>query len=182
MQLTRTQYRVMAAVALVLLIGGVAAYGSSYNKGQIIASPTKKPVHVPAFKDYNGKYMKFTYLGTYESHKIDAKDNDLELSLQTADTNYEKHLAVTVSMLDGGRIENNSGYLLRQSQPQDYTSHQVRVDGTEATEFLKADGLEQTVFIAHNDKIAVLAFSTSASGDSLQPEVAALLKTFHWKD
>jgi hypothetical protein len=176
---------VWAGVGLAVVIGLVVAgvlWASAGSQGQIVnAPPDKKVIHGPAYQNYDGPYMTFSYLSTYQNHKLDAKDPDLDLAMLTADTNYDKRLAVSVSKLTGGGLDNNSAYLLRQSQPDTYTSSNISVNGSSAIVWIKKDGLERTVFIPHGDKVAMLAFTTTGNLDNLQPEVDALLASYRWK-
>ena len=178
----RARYVWLGAGLLVVgLVAGVALWASAGSQGQIVVTPDKKIVHGPAYQVFDGSYMTFSYPSTYRVHKLDAKDTDLELFMLTADTNYDKRLAVSVSKLTAGGLNDNSAYLLRQSQPDTYASHKVSVDGSPALVWAKKDGLEQTVFISHGDKVATLAFTTTGNLDDLQPQVDALLQTFRWK-
>ncbi len=182
---SRRRYIGAFAGLAVVLSAAVTAWASASNTGQIL-TPAKKTLaqsqaQAQTSQTYDGSYMTFRYSGQYQAHSRAAKDMDLELSMLTADTNYDKRLAVSVSNLPGGSLDNNSAYLLRKSQPFIYSSRQVSVDGGTAVVWTKTDGLEQTVLIPHGDKVAVLAFSTVGTVDDLQSEVDTLLTTFQWK-
>lgn len=181
----QSRYIWASAGLVVVLSIAVAAWASASNNGQILPLATRTSAQTPAqtqaYRTYNGSYMTFRYSGRYQPHNLVAKDMDLELSMLSADTNYEKRLAVAVSNLAGGSLDNNSANLLRKSQPFSYSSRQVSVDGAAAVVWTKADGLEQTVLIPHGDKVAVLSFSTVGTVDDLGVEVDTLLTTFRWK-
>jgi hypothetical protein len=182
MKITKRNY-IWGAAGLIVVIGLGAGvlWAVSGNKGQILEAPARQATRAPAYKDFDGTYIAFRYKGTYQAQTLPAKDADLELAMLVAATNYDKRLAVAVSQLPGGNLNNNSAYLLRKSQPGLYTSRQLTVAGAPATVWVKADNQEQTVFIPHNDKVAMLSFTTAGRFDDLNPEVAALLQTFHWK-
>lgn len=166
---------------VLVLVAGLAVWASAANKGQIVDAADTKSGRAPTYQDFDSAYITFRYSGAYQAHKLEAKDLDLELSMLTVNTNYEKRLAVSVSQLAGRSLDSNSAYLLRKSQPEIYASRQVIIDGNVAVVSTKIDGLEQTVFIPHGDRVALLSFLTAGNFDDLQPEVDSLLKTFRWK-
>lgn len=175
---------ILGAVTVTLLlvvVGSGIMWASSSNQGKIVAFSPKNPVYIPANKDFTSAYMTFTYDGNYKPHQLPATDNDLENTILSADKNYDKRLAVSVSKLSGGQLNSNSAYNLRASQTDAYSSHQVTVSGGAATVWTKNDGSEQTAFIPYGDKIAVLSFSTSGTAGNLSPEVVAVLASFRWK-
>lgn len=171
----------IATFLLVVAVGSGILWASSSNQGQISAPSPKNPVYAPANKDFNGAYMSFTYAGNYQAHQLPATDNDLENVMLSANPNYDKRLAVSVSKLSGGQLDTNSAYILRASQTAVYSSQKVPVTDGIATIWTKNDGLEQTVFIPHGDKVAVLSFSIGGRVDNLTPEVTDLLASFRWK-
>lgn len=180
---SRARYILLGAGLVVVgLVVASVLWASAGSQGQIVdVAPDKKVVHGPAFQNYSGTYMTFSYPSMYKIHQLAAKDALLENAMLTADTNYDKRLAVSVSKQTDGGLGNNGAYLLRQSQPDTYTSSHIGVNGSPAIVWIKKDGLEQTVFIPHGDKVAMLAFTTTGNLDNLQPEVTALLASFRWK-
>lgn len=114
-------------------------------------------------------------------HQTTATGQDLETYMFSMDTGYTKQLAVEVAELPGGNLDNDSAYNYRKSAPELYSAETITVDGQEASEWVKNDGSEITVFIPKGGIVATLAFTTGDPTDHLQPEVSTLLKTFSWK-
>ncbi|MDL2342512.1 MAG: hypothetical protein QFB87_05560 [Patescibacteria group bacterium] len=171
---------ILTGLLLVLLMGTVL-WSVSDNQGKVAASKGNTVQHLPAYKDFDGNNIAFKYKSNYGIHQMDAKDEDLELYMFTADPNFDKRLAVSVSRSDGS-YQSNSGYLLRQSQPFVYTKSEITVANVPAVKWIKNNGQEETVYIPRNDKIAVLAFVTTGDTETLDSEVTDLLSTFHWKN
>jgi hypothetical protein len=181
---SKRMWSIVAAVAagiVVIAVGSGILWAMSANPGEIAATNPKIPVYSPARLDYKGAYMTFSYDGNYKAHQLPATDNDLENTILSADKNYDKRLAVSVSKLKGGELTTNSAYNLRASQPTVYSSQLITVDGGSATMWTKSDGSEQTVFIPHADKIAVLSFSTTGTANNLSTEATAVVASFRWK-
>lgn len=171
---------VLLGVTGILVAVGVSV-AMSGNPGEITEAPVRKVTQPAKDQLYDGKHIQFTYKGMYHVSRPNNTGEDLELATLTANTNYEKHLAVAVSPLPGSKLENNSSYNLRKNTPETYKSRIVTIDGGMAIIYVK-DTSEQTAFIQQGDKVVVLAFTTTPSNfDDLQSEVDALLKTFHWK-
>ena len=175
------------AASIVIVAGIVTALfmvwalsGNSAKITQSVTSPHLTPV---AYKTYNGKYISLQYMNIYQQKTASTEGPGLEQTLLRADTSYEKTLAIGVQpMLEGG-ISADSGYQYRQQHPDLYQSQQITVAGAPATEWLKNDGTEQTVYIGHGTKYAVISFSLDRTNDTagLPAEVTALLQSFSWK-
>jgi len=171
-----------AAVLLLLMVGAVGFWSLSGNDATISnQTPATATKRGPAYQTYDGQYMSFEYPSIYTASKLPAKDNDLELVMLTADTTYQKQLAVALSTLPDGKLDSNSAYKLRSTQTENYHLQKITVDGAAAEQADRLDGTEVTVFIPRAGKVAVLAFSETGGLDSLQPEVAKLLTSYHWK-
>jgi hypothetical protein len=176
-------YTVAGAVILVALIA-VAAYfwSTKSNQGTIAYAASPGQQARISYKVLNGKYISFIYNGEYAVINMQPSgDNDLETYLLSADTSYQKQLAVDISTLPGGNLNNNSSYNFRKTSPYLYTSQNITVDGSPAVEWLKNDGSEITVQIPNGGKLATLSFTTGSPTDQLQPEVNALMQSFSWK-
>jgi hypothetical protein len=177
----RNRKRYLWMVGVVLIIGGLLFWwAASGNQATISAGSAAQKATPVGAKQFDGKYMTFSYSGEYVIKPLQAQPPDLELYMLSADTQYSKQLAVSVTT---GSITQDTAYLLRQSQPNVYASHQQVVDGVSATVWVKKDGSEQTIFIPHGNIFALLSFSiagTNADGQ-LTPEVNSLLASFQWK-
>ena len=135
----------------------------------------------PVIKTYESKYISFQHKGTYTKQDLKATNNDLELAMLDAATNYQKRIAVAVSRLPSGNLDNHSAYKLRESDPTKYKRQDVSTPGGKAIQWSAVDGSETIVFIVKESNVAVLTFSTAGNDNDLQTESAELLKTFKWK-
>ena len=172
----------LAVVAVISVFAAVGiVWSMSGNQATIVNTPVKKAATPVKDQLYDGKYVRFNYKGIYQVSRSKDIGNDLELATLTANTNFEKYLAVEVSLLPASQLENNSGYNLRKNTPDTYKSRTQSVDRGTAIIYTKGVS-EQTAFIQYGDKVVVLAFTTTPNNfDNLEPEIDALLKSFHWK-
>ena len=171
----------LAAVIVISLIG-LGAWSVSDNKGTIVSvKDDYKAKNGPKSLDLNGRYFTFKYSSMYQLVKQDAGGISLENYYLTANTNYEKHLAVAVYSLRDTNLESFSPYNVRVVQPNLYKRTENVVAGNPVIMFTKSDGSEQTVFVTRQDKVASLSFTTTGTYDDLASEVAAILQTFSWK-
>lgn len=177
----KKQYVAIPVVVLVVAVAGVIAWSSAGNKGQISDTRASTPVRLAAYQDYNGSYMSFRYASKYQVQKLPAADNNLELATLTANTVFEKKLAVSVAKAEDGTLNANSAYILRKSHPELYSAQTLTVDGAPATAYTKNDGLEETIFIPRGNKVAMFSFSTAGTVDNLSAEANELLASFTWK-
>ena len=145
-----------------------------------MAAPSKV-VHGPASLDFISPYIYFSYSSTYQAVRQPPAGTSLQMAMLSADTSYQKHLAVAVFPLDAGGLDGFSPYAVRKVQPALYKRADVPVKGGTAIVFSKADNSEITAIIPHADKLATLSFTTASSYDDLSTEVNALLKSFYWK-
>ncbi len=160
---------------------GFGAWAMTTNRGTVLTPPDRVVKHGPASQQLDGIYISFAYNGIYELKKQPSTPNDVEMYYLTANTNYEKHLAVDVSRLPGGSLDNYVSYTARDSRKDVYTKQDITVDGGPATEFVKNDTTERTVFVPHGDKVLTLSFVSASVLDDSQSEVNSLLSSFHWK-
>lgn len=180
---TKRAYIVSGLAAVVVASSiGFSAWAVSDNKGMIVSVKNDyKDATGPKILDLNGRYINFKYGSMYQSVKQDAGGISLENYYLTANTNYEKHMAVAVYSLQDDNLESLSPYRGRLIQPELYKHSSSVVAGNPVIIFSKNDGSEQTVFITRADKVASLSFTTTGSYDDLTSEVAAILQTFSWK-
>lgn len=175
---------IWGGVALVVVIGvaGGIIWSMSSNQGTVITQAPNRPADQPlTTKTVDGPYISFGYSSIYKMQKLPVTTDDLESYYLTASTNYEKHLAVTVSRLDGGVLSNFGGYSARSLHPELYSHQDVTVDGSPAVLVIKKDNTERTVFAAHGDRVVALAFVSIGGVEDVQAEIDGLLSTFHWK-
>lgn len=178
----RTKASIIIA-AVVLIAGAVVFFwAGSSNQGTVYETAPRAASSEPATNLFDGTYIAFEYSSRYDVERLPAGGDDLELYRLSANTNFDKRLAVAVSRLPGGQLQQNSAYVLRSTATSDYASQEVTLaDGSVATVFTKMDNLERTAFIKKGERVAVLAFTTTGNLDNLEPEVDAVLQTFRWK-
>jgi hypothetical protein len=169
--------------AVLAIIGLLAGWSFSTNKAAISSTSTNSGAKTIAYKTYNGKFVTFRYSGGYSLKLLPSLKSDVEEATFTADTSYVKELAITVAPLPTGGLAADTGYYFRQTHPDLYYSQALRVAGSAATEWIRYDGTEQTIYIPNGNRYAVLAFSIAQTNDTsgLPSEVSALLQTFQWK-
>ena len=170
------------------LIIGLLIVGSSFtvwavtiNKGIILAAPEKVPVHAPAIVVLNGDYIDFKYSDSYKLETMPANASDVESYYLTANTNYEKHLAVAVHRLDAAGLNGFTGYTSRNARTDVYDKQEIIVGQEPALEFTKKDLTEKTIFIPHGNDVALFSFVTTSRFDDIDTEITAILNSFMWK-
>jgi hypothetical protein len=181
--LNKRAYIIMGLAAVVIASSiGYGAWAVSANKGTVVSVKDDYKVgNGPKTLDLNGRFITFKYSSMYQSVKQDAGGISLENYYLTANTNYDKHLAVAVYSLRDTNLESFSPYNVRLVQPDLYKRAETVVAGNSVIIFTKSDGSEQTVFVTRGDKVASLSFTTTGTYDDLASEVAAILQTFSWK-
>jgi hypothetical protein len=180
----RRKYIWLAAAGFILLL--VLAFflwSSSDNKANISNQSSGKTAAAVPDKTFNSQYVTFIYKGTY-LQKSRTTQPGVEQTLLKASTTFDKTLAVEIQPLpSSGGLGADSGYSYRQLHPELYTSQQITLDGAPATEWVKNDGKERTIYQVHGSSYVVISFSLSSTNDiaGLPAEVSAMLQSFHWK-
>lgn len=168
-------------LGLIIIGSSFSVWALSTNKGVIITSPERAKLHAPAIATLDGSYIYFKYSDSYKVEKLPPNDGDLEGYDLTANTNYEKHLAVAVHQLDSTGLNSFTGYTSRDSRTDIYDKQQIMVGQEPATEFTKNDHTEKTIFIPRGDNVAVFSFVTTSRYDDIDSEITAILNSFSWK-
>lgn len=180
----RRDWKLWTGVSIVLVIGLVvfSIWAFSGNQAKITPSDSVPRTNQAAYQSYKSNYLSLTYKGIYQQKSRVVQDG-VEQTLLRADTTYEKTLAIEVQPLPPSGVSADSGYNYRQSHPDLYQAQQIIVAGAPATKWIKNDGTEQTIYLSHDDHYAVLSFSLARTNDTsgLPDEVAAVLRSFHWK-
>ena len=168
-----------AIVFVIVVIITFILWAKTDKQAHIINAPTRIAAE-DSQKQYDGKYIQFTYQGMYDLQQKTAKDNDLEVVLLNAFVSYHKQLAVAVQKLDGG-LQNNSAYRLRQSQPENY-SLETKTAGNVTVHFwYRTDGSEVTVQIPHRGMVAVLSFTATSGFDAMRQEANDVVESLIWR-
>lgn len=166
-------------IFVALAIASGTNWLKSVNRGVITEAPNSEVKHGPSFQTYESQYMKFQYNSTYRVQKIkNASDQELEVAVLTADTSFQKHLAVRVLKLTNGSLDSNGSYYSRLAQKNLYKSEDVLVDNKQAVIFTKNDRSEISVFIKQGVISTSLSFTTDSIYDELRSEVDALLLSY----
>lgn len=168
-------------VGLVIASGAFTIWALSTNKGDIMAAPDSAAPHAPALATLDGAYVSFKYSDSYKRETLPTDSDNLEGYDFTANTNYEKHLAVTVHRLDTTGLNAFTGYTARDSRTDLYDKQQLTVDQSPAIEFSKKDHTEKTIFITRGTSLAVFSFVTTSRYDNIDSEITAILNSFMWK-
>lgn len=168
-------------LVVIFIVIGFGSWAIALNKGIVLTPQDRNLRHGPSTQQLNGRYISFSYSSSYELKKLPTGSSELEGYYLNARTNYEKHLAVDVSKLPGGSLNNYPSYTARDSHKELYAKQNVTVDGGLSTMFVKNDNTERTVFATHGDKVLTLSFVSTGSLDDLQTEINTLLSTSHWK-
>lgn len=173
---------VVVVTAIIAAIAGFLVWSQSASQGTVTTSyKSNKPI---ADKQLDGRYFKLTYPGRYAIKKVESTNpRDLEVYTLTADTVYDKRLIVTVVQLPSGRLDDESGYKLRQAHSDEYTAETKPFGDDTATIMSKRDGSERTIFVPHRGKLLTLSFVTDPANDTgLAGEAEVVLGGFTWKD
>jgi hypothetical protein len=180
----RRKYVWLGVVGLILLLAlAFYLWSSSSNQGNISNASNGKPAAAVPDKTFVSQYVTFIYKGTYQQKSRLVKPG-VEQTLLKANTSFDKTLAIEIQPLpSSGGLAADSGYSYRQLHPELYQSQPITLDGAAATEWIKNDGKEQTIYQTHGGEYVVISFSLSSTNDigSLPAEVSAMLQTFHWK-
>jgi hypothetical protein len=156
---------------------------STTNNGKIINKPAKNAANnePAADKQLTGQHIKLSYRGTYLPFPQPANEPDLESYQLKASTAYIKQIGVIVSKLPDGQLSQNSAYNLRSNRPDLYKKRLVTVNDKPEEVWVSVDGQEQTAFIRHGGKLAMLVF-VQRGGEvaELNAEVNDLLQSLTW--
>lgn len=159
----------------------VVVWSSAPHEGVISNPPQLQTPKVHTTNKLDGNYISFEYNGRYTAREDIPRNEAIEMYTLYADTRYDKRILASVTNLPDGRVESSAAYIYREKTPSLYTSRKIQVEGKDVEVWSKSDGTEQTAFIPHNDKLAIVSFVTSNTSDQLTGEMDGLLKTFQWK-
>ena len=169
------------AVALLILGSSFTVWALSTNKGEIIASPASQPVHASGTAAIDGTYIYFIYDDTFKRDTPQFDNGTLETYILTANTNYEKHLSVSVQRLETNSLTSLPSYTARESHPDLYHKQQISADGTVVNEYIKKDNAEKTIFIQKTNTVAIFSFTTASQYDDLDSQIDTIMRSFKWK-
>ena len=168
-------------IGLIIIGSCFSVWALSTNKGLIVTPPDRAPARAPAIATLTGKQIEFQYPDSYKLETLPPTASDPESYELTANTNYEKHLAVIIHRLDVSGLNGFTGYTSRNNRSDIYDKQQIMVGDSPAEEFTKKDLTEKTVFIPHGNFVGVFSFVVTSRYDDIDNEIAATLNTFNWK-
>lgn len=172
---------VVFVVIFIGLVIWVAVWAAHPREGVIVPPPEAQLTTPHTSNTLDGTYISFEYNGKYTAREDVPRNENIEMYTLYADTRYDKRILASVATLPDGRLETYAAYIYRQKATNVYASRKVQVAGSTVDVWTKNDGTEQTAFIPHNDKVAVISFVTTNTSDQLTGEMDSLLKTFQWK-
>jgi hypothetical protein len=143
-------------IFLTLVVMRSPAEGTVNNPvPEVVSAKKLKPQ-----KTYTGKYIKFSYPGTYNQLSSENGQSYLE-TVKLEPNNYSNSLVV-ISVIKG-TLENDPSYALRLYHPDVYKP------GSDAQDYpvftSHTNGTEMITFIPHNGMIATVAMTSSGIKD-----------------
>jgi hypothetical protein len=184
LKITRKKKLAVVVFVIVGVTAGIYFWLNSENSGEIrTPSASEAPAAIPQYKNYDSENVRFEYLGKYTFQDLPATAGDKEVKKFTANTVYDKNISFIVSDLPGGKLENNSAYILRNTRTDLYKKRTLKYNGQDLTVWVNNNQKEQTVFITKGNQVAIFAF-TQDLGDTIPdmtPEVDRLISSFEWK-
>lgn len=139
-------------------------------------------------KQFNGKYVSFSYDTSYAMKKHEdltqKKENILETAYFSQTSINSSKIAVTIETMEGRKVEDFSAYVLRKSKPAEYAEGTYDFGKTKGVVFTgRTQGkYEKLYFITNGKYMAELAFSSTRSEiDQLDREVDALARGLQLK-
>jgi hypothetical protein len=179
-----TGLAVMVVTAGALVIGYFALLGTSSVKGEVKApTPTPTTTHTTVQKPQTLKanYFSLQYASTYMSQSSQNRDRQaLEQFLLTANTFYDKEMAITIRNLPSGNVQDDASFKLRQVHSDEYQDTVVTTAVGPVHVMVKQAGGEQVAFVPKGGVLATIALTTTGPDDNLASEMKALLASFQW--
>ncbi|MDB5169560.1 MAG: hypothetical protein JWO41_916 [Candidatus Saccharibacteria bacterium] len=122
----------------------------------------------------------FDYPGIYHIGSQITQSPDLADYILIGSTSYEKRLTVTLEKND---MYSLSGYSLRRTRSDLYSSQTLTLPSGVASVWTKIDMTEVTAFLPHNDMVATISVSVQNTNatDGLSAEMADILNSFRWQ-
>ena len=170
---------IVALVAISLL--GFTLWVTSINKATIEIVPDRIVNRKTGSEILDGKTIRFKHSSSYGVRQSDVSSQEIEAYYLTADTNYEKHLAVSVVKLGPGALLGETSYTSRKLRTDLYSERDLTINGAIVIRYVKNDNTEQTAYVVNGNNLAVFSFTSNSQYDDVQAESIALLSSLTWK-
>lgn len=171
---------VALALALILVAAGHTinspATGTITRSGGSAAQSSNSVlVFTESSKQYDGKYINFTYPSDYQAGYSSLNGNYLEIHRIYGPSHSDRSIIVGVVRES---IANDSGVLYRQNHPEIYKSQPAPAG---SLIFLSGQsGFERTVFITHADLVASIS-AVDPGGHDITDALNAVVNSLAWK-
>jgi hypothetical protein len=130
-----------------------------------------------------GKYIRFNYPDSYRPVPIDkpALPQLEAFNFVTKNAPYSE-LALGVSRLASGNLNDDGSYNMRSLSPDKYKLEKWSVDGAAVPVFVSLqEGYGVAAFITHNGMLLTIAMSGQGDKLQMQKDVQAVLKSLEWQ-
>jgi hypothetical protein len=132
-------------------------------------------------KQFNGKYLIFTYSGDYTSRDVEKDAVSLEKALFRSGGNASRVIAVTVRNMTDKKLSDIPEYQLRNEiERKKYKKKEEEVRGRWEVSFLRTDeGYERTVFIEEGNLLYTISVNMYGFGkeDVIEQDYRLILDT-----
>jgi hypothetical protein len=152
------------------------------------ASETNDQNSVAAAEDnttyqVNGKYLNFQYPGFFRPVPVE-KPTGAQLSTfdYIAKSSPFWELAVQISSLPSGNLDNDGSYHMRSVSPDRYQRLSWTAGGSPVTVFAdKNDGYSKAAYIAHQGKLVSIALTGSGDETRMDQVLQGVLNSLEWE-
>lgn len=171
---------VALALALILVAAGrIINSPATGSITQLGASAPQTGNSVLAFtessKQYDGKYISFTYPSDYQAGYSNLSGNYLEVHRIYSPNHSDQFITVGIVRES---VENDSGVHYRQNHPEIYKPQPAPAS---SLIFLsRQNGFERTVFTAHSD-LVVSIVAVDAAGNDITSDQQQVIDSLKWK-
>jgi hypothetical protein len=180
--------QVIFGLAILIVVAGVLVVAYFVFLGNSSVSGTVAPKKAASERPETHKnltlkanYFNLEYPDTYLTQTTQVRDKQaLEQFLLTANTFYDKQMAITIRQLPSTDISDDGSYKLRISKPDKYKQQAMQSAAGPAQVFVNQESDEQTIFIQKGKLLATIALTSDGADDDLSNEVKGLLAGFRW--
>lgn len=173
------------SVLIVLFFFGLASIVCLFLQEPVIGevrvgkkAPTEDRDSAKKQKQYQGKYLTFSYPGIYaeKTHEIFVDGPVKEsIFLSAADIEGRK-IAVTVEEREGGDFEASPSFQMRSDKPTEYDQEPVSIGGQSGFLFKKDTYMFERIFFLHSEDFVISISATSPfSAENLEQELFSII-------
>lgn len=146
--------------------------------------PTEDRDSAKEQKQYQGKYLTFSYPGIYveKAHEIPI-DGPVKESIFLSAADFEgKKIAIVVEERAGGDLEASPSFQMRADKPKEYDQEPVSVDGFSGFLFKKnTQVFERTFFLQSEDFVISISTTSPISAESLEQGLFAVIGSLRFR-